>query len=233
MPPSRDAEIERLRRELERIQLENVELFRHQQLYRQQLYVQQQQVQSNSISVIQCPGTSNYHNPHSVNIYLGGSVSNDDWQGQVIERLKREATGPNRTPICIYNPRRSDWKEVEQNPMTPAFAQFSWELEHLNRSNCAIFWFPWDEDKNIAGTFLQLGSCSHSAKNVFVGIHSRHKNKKILYEYIKSFVPNAYVTSNFDKLVNNVVSLSLTGRMPETTSSGGSGGSSEDAVSVK
>ena len=64
---------------------------------------------------------------------------------------------------------------------------------------------------------------------MFVGIHSRHKDKKIIYEYIKTYVPNAFVTSSFDKLVISLTSWVVTGKMPDSRSSG----SSDDAASMK
>jgi hypothetical protein len=218
----RSSEVDLLRKELERLQLQNAELYRYNQYYQQQSAAQQfQQIQQPTI-VVQFPNVNHHHNTQYLNIYLGGSINEDDWQKNVINQLYGQY-------VCIYNPRRNGWKPSLNQSSSSTYdaeqdnkyitSQLSWELDNLNKSNCAVFWFQWgDEDKNTA-SYLQLGSCSHSGKHVFVGIHSRYKDKKTLYEYIKTFVPNAYVTSSFNNLVTNLANWVSTGKMHDSKSS--------------
>ena len=131
--PRRDRELSQvdiLRRELERVQLQNAELYRFQQLYQQQIYTQQfqqsQQLAVNPTIVVQCPSTNTYHNPQYINIFLGGGICDENWQGNLIDKLRGQA-------VCIYNPRRDDWKIVEkQNSQTTKKMIVIHQIAHRN-----------------------------------------------------------------------------------------------------
>jgi len=202
--------------ELQKLQMHNAELLQYQQYFHQQMYAQQP-----STVVVQCPGVSAFHNPNYRNIFLGGSISEDDWQKSLIDRLHGQH-------VCIYNPRRENWKAQvtptrrvgdRKDETDTTNQQFTWELEHMEKSNCVVFWFPWDVSTN-PGMFLQLGRCSLGNKAVFVAIHSRNKDKKIIYEFVKSTIPQAFVTSSVEKLGDHLLGWITTGIMPESNSQG-------------
>lgn len=213
-----------LLQELQRLQFQNAELLKFQQFYQQQQFVAQQQAALNSTVVITCPARATYYNPAQKNIFLGGPLQPENWQKEIIHRLRGHSA-------YVYNPRRDDWKPLEANRISlkedsldgsiKKDAQFTWELDHLERSNCAVFWFPWDQHSS-PGMFLQLGRLSTGAKHVFIGIHSRNRDKKIIYEFVKTMLPSAYVTSSLEKLGASVANWCSTGKMPESNSSGSS-----------
>ena len=129
MPPKHNkgsnAEIERLRRELEQTQRQNLELFRFQQLYQQQLYAQHQYStyqhaqQNHAVSVVQCPSTNNYHNPDGINIYLGGSSTEQNWQDNVIEKLRQNQQDLRSVFTILEGPTGNDRNSVQKNLLAP------------------------------------------------------------------------------------------------------------------
>lgn len=210
--------------QLQRLQLQNAELLRFQQFYQQQQLVAAQQAAVASTVVITCPATSSYYNPHHRNIFLGGPILVENWQHEIISRLRGQT-------VYIYNPRRDDWKPDRQLIKDPSIsddtlarkdAQFSWEYEHFERSNCVVFWFPWETSLS-PGMFLQLGRCSMATgKMVFIGIHSRNRDKKVIFEFVKSTMPHAYVTSSLEKLGSSIAYWCSTGKMPVESNSSSS-----------
>lgn len=210
----------------QQLELQNAELLhcqyiiqQQQQFQVQQFYQQQQQQylmqQKNTTIVIQSPNISTVYDPHYPNIFLGGFIGSDDWQKVIIDKLKGHT-------VYIYNPRRDNWKKnpdtTDSSEDSTVHNQFSWEMEHFEKSNCIVFWFPWDNSNNI-GSYLQLGRCSTMGKNVFVGIHSRNKDKKTIYEFVRMTIPHAYITSKMTNLVKHISNWVVTGRMPESTNS--------------
>ena len=86
-------ETEMLRQQLAALQLQNAQLAQYQRFYHMQQYTQQQQFahhqQSNAI-VIQNPNAASNTNPDAKYIFLGGYIGMDDWQKNLIERLKAD-----------------------------------------------------------------------------------------------------------------------------------------------
>jgi len=232
----KNEDVAALREEVQRLQLHNAELqYYHQYMQHALVYgstqQQQQQQQMLGTSIVQCPNTLSYHDPNGKNIFLSGPIYNENWQRDVSEKLQGQT-------VCIYNPRRDDWRlymnsstlvDREKATEKGIVEQHSWELDHFEKSNCVAFWFPW-EQHNVATTLLQLGRSSAVGKYMFVGIHSRNANKKIIYEFVKRCSANAYVTSSLEKLGVAVANWAATGRMPETNSQGSS---SDETNSVK
>jgi Nucleoside 2-deoxyribosyltransferase like len=225
-------ETEVLRRELLRLQLENAHLSQYYHSAQLGHSSYSENAHTPSITVLQCPNECAVTNPNVKGIFLGGHIGNDDWQKTLIEKLKNHELNQS---IQIFNPRKSEWKvaaerTLSQNPETVAIVnkQFSWELEYLEKSSCAVYNFVWEHTPMI-GPFLQLGSFSSSQKPLFVCIHPRNKDKKTIYEFIKTTSSNAYVTSNIEKLGNSIVNWIITGRLPENNSQGSL---SDDAASV-
>lgn len=234
--PQQPSETEILRQELLRLQFENAQLTHFQQQYYYTQTYGNPATPSSSVTIIQSPSRVSNVNPHIKNIYLGGYIGNDDWQKILIDKLKAQAEKDPQS-IVIFNPRRPDWKistdtrlvSKDAETMEKNNQQLSWELDHLESCNCAIFYFAWDQNVNNVGSLLQLGRISSSGKIVFVCIHSRNKDKKTIYEFIKTRISNAYITSNMEKLCNSVSSWILTGRLPDSSSQGSL---SDDAASV-
>jgi hypothetical protein len=224
-----ELEVEQLRRQLEQMRLDYAKEVVHNLQLRQlqQCLVPDHNTSRHTVLVIQYPSNSScQRQPYCCNLFLGGQNSGDRWQQKLIEKIQRSATG--KRNVCIYNPYGIDSQEISKKSkstndaatVTRDSQQHLWELEHLDKSNGAVFWFPWDHDKSKIGAYLQLGSCSHSGKHVFVGIHARHPSKKAIYEYIKLYVPNAVVTSSFDKLTCYVVDWIITGKKSDNNGSG-------------
>jgi hypothetical protein len=71
-----------------------------------------------------------------VNIFLGGTIDNGDsfnHQDALISELKKSETAH---PLCIYNPRRSDWPSSEDHDEIDK--QIKWELYHLERADLIV-----------------------------------------------------------------------------------------------
>jgi hypothetical protein len=102
----------------------------------------------------------NTHNlePGEISIFLAGSIdmgAAENWQ----ERLTKDLVDFGN--LVIYNPRRDDWDSSwvqDPTPGTQFHRQVSWELEHLEASNLAVFYFADDSKSPI--TLLEFGLMS-------------------------------------------------------------------------
>ena len=71
-----------------------------------------------------------------VNIFLGGTIDNGDsfnHQDALICELKKSEA---KHPLCIYNPRRTDWPSSEDH--NEIDKQIKWELSHLERADLIV-----------------------------------------------------------------------------------------------
>lgn len=211
-------ELVALRSELERLQLQNQELSLQHFHYQQYFVTQQQQQQQQASTLIQYPNTLTTWNPNYRNIFLGGALSADDWQNYVIDKLRSY-------PVCIYNPRREGGVMQQSNESGDPDNRSFWELDHLEKCNCVLFWFPWNHP-NVTASLLQLGqqlgSWNVSGKAIFVGVHPKNKDKKLIYDFVRFNATSAYVGTNLDKLIEKVASWIHTGSMPTNSQSSSS-----------
>ncbi|KAJ3278117.1 hypothetical protein HK104_002638 [Borealophlyctis nickersoniae] len=107
-------------------------------------------------------------------------------------------------------------------------AVFQWSLENIDRCNCIVFWFPWDHPNVYSSLIhlgIQLGRFPMTGKAIFVGVHPKNKEKKLIFDFVKASVPSAYIANNVDKLVDKVVSWICTGVMPANSQTSSSGDS--------
>lgn len=99
-------------------------------------------------------------------LFLAGSIemgTAEPWQKRVIEALK------DCKRLTLYNPRRDDWDSSwEQTIDNPQFReQVEWELDNLQRSNFAVFYF--DPNTKSPITLMELGMMSNPwSPRVFV-----------------------------------------------------------------
>jgi len=214
-------ELALLRAELERVHLHNIELSR-QQFHFQQLFAngQFQPQASPTASVVQFPNIATNYNPNYRNIFLSGALNADDWQKYIIDKLRP-------FPVCVFNPRREG--DTQKHGGGEVGNQQAWEMEAIERCNCVVFWFPWDHP-NITICLLQLGKelgkWAMSRKAIFIGIHPKNKDRKIILDFVKTAAPAAYVGSNLDKLVQHLINWVHTGVMPANSQTSSSGESS-------
>lgn len=87
-------------------------------------------------------------------VFLAGSIEMGtavDWQKKFVDLLKD-------TDVTIFNPRRDDWdSKWAQSIDNPQFAeQVNWELDVLNASTLAVFYFAPGTMSPI--TLLELGT---------------------------------------------------------------------------
>jgi Nucleoside 2-deoxyribosyltransferase like len=98
-------------------------------------------------------------------IFMAGSIEMgvaDNWQ-------TRFAQAFNDTDVVLYNPRRDDWDSTwKQSIDDPQFnEQVNWELDHLVRSDLAVFYF--DPGTKSPITLMELGfiiGSQHYSKTV-------------------------------------------------------------------
>jgi hypothetical protein len=89
----------------------------------------------------------------TVNIFLAGSIDMGeaaDWQSIVADRLKTRH-------VSVFNPRRDNFDpSMVQDISNPAFSeQVEWELDHLEHSDFAMFYF--DPLGKAPITLMELG----------------------------------------------------------------------------
>ena len=71
-----------------------------------------------------------------LNLFLGGTIDNGnslDWQKTLVDELNLSDTVH---PIMIYNPRREDWPDSNDN--NEIEKQINWELYHLERADLIV-----------------------------------------------------------------------------------------------
>ena len=71
-----------------------------------------------------------------LNLFLGGTIDNGnslDWQKTLVDELNLSDTVH---PIMIYNPRREDWPDNNDN--NEIEKQINWELYHLERADLIV-----------------------------------------------------------------------------------------------
>lgn len=88
-------------------------------------------------------------------VFLAGSIEMGkaiDWQNQISKEL--ESIAPS---VWVCNPRRENWDSSwEQSIHNPLFKeQVDWELDHLDQSDLAVFYFQPDTLSPI--TLMELG----------------------------------------------------------------------------
>ena len=88
-------------------------------------------------------------------VFLAGSIEQDKaekWQDEVISSLSDLDDD-----LILFNPRRKQWDSSWiQSPSNPNFnEQVRWELEHLENSQYAAFYF--DSETKAPITLLELG----------------------------------------------------------------------------
>lgn len=104
-------------------------------------------------------------NKEQYSVFLAGSIDMGnavDWQSQYENEFKKYR-------INIYNPRRIDFNNKEKQSINnPYFKeQVTWELEHLEKSECIIYHFANNSQSVI--TLLELGKFSNfNNKKIFV-----------------------------------------------------------------
>ncbi len=167
-----------LRAELHRLALQNNELSKI------------HEVRSSPTTVIQYPARTPAVNPNLRNIFLSGPIHADNWQQLFVEKLEGQ-------PLCILNPRPENVNLFQQSD------QLAWELEMLEKSNVAVFWFSWAHP-NIVASLTELGRCSATKKYIFVGVDVKNKQKQTIEQFVHAINRNIYVCSTVDKLVSQV-----------------------------
>jgi hypothetical protein len=221
-PPSKAAssaaeqELQFLRSELQRLALQNSELIRNQQ---QQQFYQQQNVQPRkppSLTVVVQNPEKSEPNPNGRNLFLYGPIHSDNWQKTLCDRLEGNQ-------VTIYNPRREDWKT---NGLTMDATH--WELEYMEKSNIAVFWFSWDHP-NFVNTLMELGRCSATKGMIFVGIHQNNKHRKMISEFIRSMQRHVHIVTTLEKLISQVSYWVIHGQLPRRNTESISGSDSQSS----
>ena len=98
-------------------------------------------------------------------IFLAGSIEMgraEPWQ----DRLANELVDQD---VILFNPRREDWDSSwvqDPTPGTKFHEQVMWELDHINKADCVIFYF--DPNTQSPITLLELGYVIGSRKQTIV-----------------------------------------------------------------
>lgn len=100
-----------------------------------------------------------------VSVFLAGSIEMgvaEEWQDKVVAALSEE-------DVIVFNPRRKDWDSSwVQSIDNPQFKeQVTWELDHLEMTSIAMFYF--DPTTKSPITLMELGLVAKDfTKQIFV-----------------------------------------------------------------
>ena len=93
-------------------------------------------------------------------VFLSGTIDNGDsanWQDEVVNYMKNfNAVGED---LCIYNPRRKHWGELEKRDMNH---QITWELNH--QEECDLNVMVLLENSKSPISFMELGLFARTGK---------------------------------------------------------------------
>lgn len=132
---------------------------------------------------IEIKAINKYNNIEKYKIFLAGSIDNgnaEDWQSNMLNKI-------NQFPVIVFNPRRENFPKNDNKELEK---QVLWEMEHLSKSDCIIFYFANNTISPIS--LLELGAFTNKKQVfVFADDYFRKDNVRIFCEYKKiSFFNN-------------------------------------------
>ena len=95
-----------------------------------------------------------------LNLFIAGTIDNGNsyyWQKSLIDELNLSDTVH---PIMIYNPRREDWPDSNDN--NEIEKQINWELYHLERADLIVMNILGDSKSPIS--LMEIGLFARSGK---------------------------------------------------------------------
>jgi hypothetical protein len=94
-------------------------------------------------------------------LFLAGSIEMgkaEDWQTKICKALEQ-------WDVTIFNPRRDDWDSSWEQKITNQqfYEQVNWELDHIDKSTCVVFYF--DPKSKSPITLMELGLACEARSN--------------------------------------------------------------------
>lgn len=150
------------------------------------------------MKIVQCPdrytATSN-----SMSLFLAGGITGTgDWQAAAIDDFKWHLDHyKSNQDWCLINPRRETFDITD--PSMSDF-QITWEHQHLDMADAALFWFTPETMCPI--TLYELGKWSMTNKPLFIGCDPNYQRKFDVYKQTSLIRPDAPTVSSVPSLVN-------------------------------
>lgn len=160
------------------------------------LRFENERLKSSNIPTVKC--TQVFECPHEAptdslmskrSVLLCGPIHSDNWQAKTIKKL-------NGADLIIFNPRRADECRLQA-------CDLKWEITAFEQCTACAFWISWDHP-NITTTLLELGRAITQKEFIFVGIHPNNEHKKMIQQYIRTYMPQLRISSSIEKLENQI-----------------------------
>jgi len=152
--------------------------------------------------IVQCPDEY-YSKLGEFAVFMAGGISGcENWQQEMIAKVGDLSDVDSLVELVLLNPRRDNF-DVNDSSMSDW--QIEWEHRQLTKADATSFWFPRETLCPI--TLYELGKCSYSLKNIFVGTHPDYKRRYDVIKQLSLVRPNVVVVSTLDDLVDQIKKL--------------------------
>lgn len=145
------------------------------------------------MEVITCPQTDDRQDDDLPRIFMAGGISGcPPWQDAFLETVAK-------VPAVFYNPRRPDFNSTD---LSMTKEQIKWEVEHLDKADAMIFWFPCETLCPI--TLFELGKYAQKGKTLFVGCHPDYARKLDVEEQLALMRIDIVVRNNIAMVIQDM-----------------------------
>ena len=129
-----------------------------------------------------------------IRIFLAGGITGcPNWQLALTVKLEK-------MDITLYNPRRANFPMGNKGE---GLKQVKWEVEHLDKADAIVFWFP--KETLCPITLFELGSWSMTSKPIFVGCHPDYQRRFDVETQLSIRRPEIEIVYSLDSLSKQIM----------------------------